>query len=64
MIAVNQSNDCGIPCKTLGLSLGTISYSMHHEDIAKLKIEFPTRLLITEEKLLFTPNLGGSNPIK
>ena len=60
MIAVNhvknQSNDCGIPCETLGISLGANSYSrlLNDNTIGKLVIGFPSRILITEEKYLFT----------
>ena len=51
----NQLHDCGMPCESLGISLGNISLRKKTFSKKKyeLKIFFPPRILLTVEKNLY-----------
>ena len=48
----NQFNDCQLPCETLKVSLGDKDYPVYNR--INLELYFPPRVLLTEEKYLYT----------
>ena len=50
---LNKQHHCRMPCESLGISVGDISH-VNKPNIREWKILFPSRILLTEEKYLFT----------